>query len=123
MDGLHTLRHPRADRIVPSRQVMRVVRVQALDLPPRSAHAAPGSRLPHRAPPVERVRRVGAGQSLEELGVRTGSFRQTRDPALGLQSGHGLHRVEGLVLVRRLLFGSNLARVVGRELTCDASAP
>ena len=43
--GLDTLRHPCADRILPSGEVVRVVRVQALQAPTGATHPAPVSRL------------------------------------------------------------------------------
>ncbi len=93
VDRLHPLRDPRADDVVPARQVVRVVRVQTLHAGPGAADAAerPRRRMPACA--FARVSLVGAGDRVGEVRLVLRSPVQSTDPPLGLERGHGADRI------------------------------
>ena len=92
MHRLDPLGDPSPDHIVTAGEVVRVVRVQALDPAARAADPAPGlRRRQHRAPVSGRlgVRRV---DGRAEAGIVVVPAVQLGDRAGGLQPGDGLRR-------------------------------
>ena len=92
MDRLDPFGDPSPDEVVAAGEVVRVVRVQALDPAAGAAHPAPGlRRRQHRAPVAGRlgVRRV---DGRAEAGIVVVPTVQLGDRAGGLQPGDGLRR-------------------------------
>ena len=97
VDRLDVLGDPRADRIDAARQVERVVGVQALHAPSRTADAAVLDRLGQVAGTVLGVGPMGGVQRLGERRIRALPLVEASDPAVGLEPRHRLARVPGHV--------------------------
>ena len=81
MHRLDPLGHPRADRVVAAGEVVRVVRVQALDADARPADAAPRGRARLALAALVRVLAVRPFDPLDEGRI---AF-ETTDPSVGLE--------------------------------------